>query len=309
MPDAAAHRRQAGRGGAATRAPTAIRPRAASRACAGRMAAYYERRFGVELDPGDARSIATLGSKEGLANLAQAITSPGDIILVPNPSYPIHPFGFIMAGASIRHLPIGRTAQISSPALERAVKHSRAEAAGAGAELPVEPDGAGRRSRFLRARSSSSAATHEHLHPVRPRLCRDLFRRHAAALDPAGAGRQGHRRRVHLDEQDLLHAGLAHRLRRRQQDADRGAGADQILSRLRRLHADPGRRRPRRSTARRIASPRCARIYQAAPRRADRAAWPRPAGTCRARRPRCSPGRRSRRSSPISARWNSPSCC
>src|SRR3712207_582680 len=51
---------------------------------------YYKRRFGVDLDP-ETEAIVTLGSKEGLANLAQAITSPGDIILVPNPSYPIHP--------------------------------------------------------------------------------------------------------------------------------------------------------------------------------------------------------------------------
>jgi alanine-synthesizing transaminase len=49
----------------------------------------------------------TLGSKEGLANLAQAITSPGDVVLVPNPSYPIHPYGFIIAGANVRHIPIG----------------------------------------------------------------------------------------------------------------------------------------------------------------------------------------------------------
>ena len=65
---------------------------------------YYERRFGVKLDP-DKEVVVTLGSKEGLANLAQAITSPGDIILSPNPSYPIHPYGFIIAGASLRHLP------------------------------------------------------------------------------------------------------------------------------------------------------------------------------------------------------------
>ena len=68
------------------------------------QAAYYKRRFGVKLDPED-EVIVTLGSKEGLANLAQAITSPGDIILSPNPSYPIHPYGFIIAGASLRHLP------------------------------------------------------------------------------------------------------------------------------------------------------------------------------------------------------------
>ncbi len=68
------------------------------------QAAYYKRRFDVNLDPED-EIIVTLGSKEGLANLAQAITSPGDIILSPNPSYPIHPYGFIIAGASLRHLP------------------------------------------------------------------------------------------------------------------------------------------------------------------------------------------------------------
>ena len=67
------------------------------------QAAYYKRRFDVNLDPED-EVIVTLGSKEGLANLAQAITSPGDIILSPNPSYPIHPYGFIIAGASLRHL-------------------------------------------------------------------------------------------------------------------------------------------------------------------------------------------------------------
>lgn len=62
------------------------------------LAGYYDRRFGVKLDP-ETEVVATLGSKEGLANLAQAIASPGDTILVPNPSYPIHQFGFIIAGA------------------------------------------------------------------------------------------------------------------------------------------------------------------------------------------------------------------
>ena len=68
------------------------------------QAAYYQRRFGVEVDP-DSEVIVTLGSKEGLANLAQAITAPGDVVLTPNPSYPIHHFGFIIAGASIRSIP------------------------------------------------------------------------------------------------------------------------------------------------------------------------------------------------------------
>jgi alanine-synthesizing transaminase len=68
------------------------------------FAAYYERRFGVKLDP-DSEVIAALGSKEGFANIAQAITAPGDVVLVPNPAYPIHAFGFILAGAAIRHVP------------------------------------------------------------------------------------------------------------------------------------------------------------------------------------------------------------
>ncbi len=68
------------------------------------QANYYERRFGVKVNP-ENEVVVTLGSKEGLANLAKAISSPGDIIISPNPSYPIHPYGFIIAGASLRHLP------------------------------------------------------------------------------------------------------------------------------------------------------------------------------------------------------------
>jgi alanine-synthesizing transaminase len=68
------------------------------------QANYYGRRFGVELDP-ESEVVVTLGSKEGLASLATAITAPGDVVLAPNPSYPIHTFGFILAGATIRAVP------------------------------------------------------------------------------------------------------------------------------------------------------------------------------------------------------------
>src|SRR4051794_31866268 len=68
------------------------------------MAAYYDRRFGVKLNP-DTEVIATIGSKEGFANLAMAITGPGDVVICPNPAYPIHAYGFIMAGGAIRHVP------------------------------------------------------------------------------------------------------------------------------------------------------------------------------------------------------------
>ncbi|MEZ5742296.1 MAG: LL-diaminopimelate aminotransferase [Sphingomonadaceae bacterium] len=68
------------------------------------QANYYGRRFGVDLDP-ETEVVVTLGSKEGLASLATAITAPGDTVLAPNPCYPIHTFGFIIAGASIRSVP------------------------------------------------------------------------------------------------------------------------------------------------------------------------------------------------------------
>ncbi len=86
------------------------------------LAGYYKRRFGVTLDP-EREVVATLGSKEGLANLAQAISSPGDTILVPNPSYPIHQFGFIIAGASVRSLPCTPDDEMLA-AIDRAVRHS-----------------------------------------------------------------------------------------------------------------------------------------------------------------------------------------
>lgn len=68
------------------------------------QANYYARRFGVELNP-ETEVVMTMGSKEGLASLATAITAPGDVVLAPNPSYPIHTFGFIIAGATIRSVP------------------------------------------------------------------------------------------------------------------------------------------------------------------------------------------------------------
>ena len=86
------------------------------------LVAYYERRFNVALDP-ETEVIASIGSKEGLTSLAQAVTSPGDVVLVPNPTYPIHAFGFILAGASIRHMPVGSESDFVDE-FERAMKYS-----------------------------------------------------------------------------------------------------------------------------------------------------------------------------------------
>jgi alanine-synthesizing transaminase len=86
------------------------------------MAGYYDRRFGVSLNP-DTEVVVTLGSKEGFANLAQALTAPGDVIICPNPAYPIHAYGFIMAGGVIRHVP-ALTPEEYLSGISKAVRHS-----------------------------------------------------------------------------------------------------------------------------------------------------------------------------------------
>src|ERR1035437_7924335 len=101
------------------------------------LATYYQRRFDVGLDP-ETEVSATLRSKEGLANLASAITSPGDTILVPNPSYPIHQFGFIIAGASVRSVPATPDEDMLR-ALDRAGRHSGPKPTGLSVDLPSNP--------------------------------------------------------------------------------------------------------------------------------------------------------------------------
>tara|TARA_B110000503_G_scaffold34861_2_gene56872 strand:- start:1903 stop:3093 length:1191 start_codon:yes stop_codon:yes gene_type:complete len=84
---------------------------------------WYQRRFDVTLDP-NSEAIVTLGSKEGLAHLALATTGPGDAILVPNPSYPIHPYGFVISGADIRHVPMGDNEEEFFVELEKGITNS-----------------------------------------------------------------------------------------------------------------------------------------------------------------------------------------
>lgn len=83
---------------------------------------WYKSRFDVDLDP-ETEAIVTIGSKEGLAHLAMATVGPGDAVLVPNPSYPIHPYGFVIAGADIRHVPMGADRDFFEE-LEKAIKDS-----------------------------------------------------------------------------------------------------------------------------------------------------------------------------------------
>ena len=83
---------------------------------------WYQRRFSVDLDP-ETEAVVTMGSKEGLAHLALATLDKGDAVLAPNPSYPIHPYGFVIAGADIRHVPIGEEIDFFSE-LDHAIKNT-----------------------------------------------------------------------------------------------------------------------------------------------------------------------------------------
>lgn len=84
---------------------------------------WYKRRYDVNLDP-ETQAIVTIGSKEGLAHLALATVGPGDAVLVPNPAYPIHPYGFVIAGADIRHVPIIGGDEMFFAELEKSIKDS-----------------------------------------------------------------------------------------------------------------------------------------------------------------------------------------
>ncbi|MCH9746246.1 MAG: aminotransferase class I/II-fold pyridoxal phosphate-dependent enzyme, partial [Proteobacteria bacterium] len=83
---------------------------------------WYKNRFNVDIDP-ETEAIVTIGSKEGLANLAQAVVGAGDTVLVPNPAYPIHPYGFVIAGADIQHVPCGPDDDFLAE-LERSIKNT-----------------------------------------------------------------------------------------------------------------------------------------------------------------------------------------
>ena len=207
------------------------------------MAGYYGRRFGVKLDP-DTEVIATLGSKEGFANLAQALTAPGDVIICPDPAYPIHAYGFIMAGGVIRH---GAGALAGAVPVGRQPGGEPLGAAGQrpGGELSLEPDRPVGRPRFLQGRRGAGAEA-RHAGAVRHRLFGDLLRRQSAAVDPAGRRRARPRGRGQSPLQDLRHGRLARRHGGGQRADVRGPGAGEELSRLWRLHCRSRWPRPRR---------------------------------------------------------------
>ena len=165
------------------------------------QAAYYARRFGVKLNP-DTQVVATLGSKEGFANMAQAITAPGDVVLVPEPELS-DPRLRLPDGGRRDPLGAGRSRRRTSSARSsaRSSIRSRSRSRWWSAIRRTRP----RYVADLDFYKDLVAVREEarHLHPVRSRLCRGLFRQQSAAVGAAGAGRDRRRGRVHLDVEDL----------------------------------------------------------------------------------------------------------
>jgi alanine-synthesizing transaminase len=142
------------------------------------QASYYGRRFGVKLNP-ETQVVATLGSKEGFANVAQAISAPGDIVLCPNPSYPIHAFGFLMAGGVIRSVPAEANEEYFY-ALERAVIHSIPKPLAIVVCYPSNPTAHVATLDFLQGPRRLREEARP-VHPVGSRLRGGLFRRQGSA--------------------------------------------------------------------------------------------------------------------------------
>ncbi len=164
------------------------------------QAAYYGRRFGVKLNP-ETQVVATLGSKEGFANVAQAITAPGDLVLVPNPSYPIHAFGFLMAGGAIRSVPCEPGPEFFH-ALERAVIHSTPKPIALILCYPSNPTACVADLDFYRD-VVAFARKHELIVLSDLAYAEVYFDDNPPPSVLQVAGRHGHHRRVHFHVEDL----------------------------------------------------------------------------------------------------------
>jgi len=182
------------------------------------------------------------GSKEGFANVAQAITAPGDVVLCPNPSYPIHAFGFLMAGRRDPIGTLGADARNSSRRSSAPSPHSIPKPLAIVVCYPSNPTAYVASLDFYRDLVAFAKKTRD-LHSVGSRLCRGLFRRQQSAA-PRCCSSRGDRchRGIYLDVEDVFDGRLADGICRRQRTDHRSIGAGEILSRLRRIHPDPGRR-------------------------------------------------------------------
>ena len=273
--------------------------------CGARWRRITSAAFDVGLDP-DTEVVATLGSKEGLANLAAAITSPGDTILVPNPSYPIHQFGFIIAGAAVRSIPATPDDDMLR-ALDRAVRHSVPKPTALIVNFPSNPTAYLADLAFYRE-IVAFARRHE-IWVMSDLAYAEIYFGDTAPpsiLQVAGAkdiaveftslsktySMPGWRMGFAAGNPRLINA-----LTRMKSYLDYGAFTPIQVAAATALTGPAGLRRAD------------ARVVPGASRCADPWPGPRLAGTCQARTARCSPGRRCRRAMPRWAASNSPSCC
>ena len=270
------------------------------RACA----AYYARRFNVELDP-EREVIVTLGSKEGLANLAQAITAPGDTILVPNPCYPIHAFGFIMAGAAVRHVPIGPGHDFLAE-LKKAAQHTVPPPLAVVLNFPANPtaqtvdlDFYGEIVDFCR---------HQNIIVLSDLAYAEIYfdgKPPPSILEVPGARDIA----VEFTSMSKTYSMAGWRI-------GFAVGNARLIAALTRVksYLDYGAFTPIQVAATAaLNGPQDCVTRSASAIRGGATCWSRhctmPGGRSRAPRRRCSPGRRSRRNIAASARWNSRSCC
>ena len=224
-----------------TPATTATRRAGASRSCARPCADLYQRRFDVDLDP-DTEVITTIGAKEGFSHLMWVLLGPGDAALVPSPSYPIHIWGPLFAGADVREVPLGHRRATSSSACSEALRVLVAQAAGdrpARSRTTPPP----RASTSTSSSGSSTSPASSDVVLVHDYAYAELgFDGYAAAVDPPGRRGQGVRRRAVLDDEVVLDGRLADGVPGRQRRGRAGAGQAEELPRLRHVPADPDRR-------------------------------------------------------------------
>ena len=174
---------------------------------------WYERRYNIDLDP-ETEAIVTIGSKEGIAHLCLATLDQGDVVLVPNPSYPIHIYGPVIAGANIRSIAIHNTDSFLAE-LEETIPLTYPRPKMLILNFPGESHNAVRRSDILRARRRAVPATSDLSRP-RSRLRRHRLRRIPRPFHPRNSRSQRNRRGILHSLQELQHARMACRLHGRQ---------------------------------------------------------------------------------------------
>ena len=223
------------------------------------IATWYKQRYDVELDP-DSETIVTIGSKEGLAHLMLATLDHGDTVLVPNPSYPIHIYGAIIAGADIRSVRMDGRVDFFSE-LERAIRESLPKPRMMILGFPSNPTAQCVELDFFErvimlARQYGIYVVHDLAYA--DITYDDAYPNNRAPSIMQVARRARGRRRIFHDEQELQHGRLAYRLHGWQQGPGVSAVAYQELSRLRNVYSNSGgidRRAGRAAGVRRRHSP------------------------------------------------------